>query len=775
MGNHKVSANLPIVVFADDWGRHPSSCQHLIRRLRQHYPVLWVNTIGTRQVRADSFTFRRGLEKIKSWGQGLTRVTDQMWVLDVPMLPNQANRWIRKINGFIVTHRIQQTLKRLHLGKPIVLTTLPYVVWLVSRLARQALVYYCTDDYSHWPSADKQTLQEADSQIRKEANLTLAASKLLLKPQPKKSQCYYFPHGVDFEHFRSTQEVETPPDSVSSLPEPRIGFFGLIYEKLDFELLTRVSQRFSHGSLVMVGPVTHCPEEFSSLPNVHFLGQKPYEELPQYLAGLDVLLLPYLDDPMIRQSGPLKLRECLASGKPTVSIDVPEVRLLEPHVRIGRNPEEFLSQIELGLQESGESTFVHYRQIAVSQDSWNQRAADLSGYFRTLIDKKKTNFDSFRQGANSQPRILHLRTVTGKGGGPEKTLLNSPRFLENRYQLLLAYIRPETDQDFDMPERAKQMGADLVDIPESGAVDPRTPLRLAKVIHEFRPDLLHAHDYKTNVFAIALGLLFQIPVMTTLHGYVTRGRRLERYYSIDRWTLRHMRHIVGVSHDLRDLVAGYRIPSARFSLIENAIDLEQYTRVHSISQGKDRYQIDQGCVVVGAVGRLAPEKGFDLLIQAIDGLLNKGVNLHLMIIGEGDERQRLESLIAQHGREDRIRLLGYRSDVRFLYECMDIFALSSLREGLPNVVLEAMALGVPVVSTKVAGVPQLITHEVNGLLAECGSAEALATQLERLIHDAEMRQQLSHNARETIESKYSFRVRMDKIRAIYDGLLGRKS
>ncbi len=117
-----------------------------------------------------------------------------------------------------------------------------------------------------------------------------------------------------------------------------------------------------------------------------------------------------------------------------------------------------------------------------------------------------------------------------------------------------------------------------------------------------------------------------------------------------------------------------------------------------------------------------------------------------------------------------MRLLGFRSDVKSLYEAMDVFALSSYREGLPNVVLEAMAMGVAVVSTRVAGVPQLIQHEENGLLVDTADNAQLQTQLGRLIVDEKLRGRLAKQARRTIEAEFSFSQRMLKIRGVYDSL-----
>jgi glycosyltransferase involved in cell wall biosynthesis len=758
--------NTPLLVFADDWGRHPSSCQHLVRRLRADYPVLWVNTVGTRRLRADGFTFRRGLEKLRNWGKGLTKVDRQMWTIDLPMLPGMARPALRALNRQLVTARLRSVLALLGMESPVVLTTLPYVGWLVRGLRRRALVYYCTDDYSHWPSADRETMRQADRDISHEADLILAASEALHRHHVATGRCLYFPHGVDYSHFASVQEQNVEP-SVDRLPRPHVGFFGLIYEKLDFALLEAVARSVPSGSLVLIGPHACSPPEFRRLPNVHFLGAKPYEELPRFLAGLDVLLLPYLDDPMIRQSGPLKLRECLSSGKPTVSIDVPEVRALQPHVRIASDRQAFVEAVREALEEPPASAEARARQQAVAGDGWDGRA-------RLLAERLEGLQPSRTAAARRRPgRVLHLRTVCGRGGGPEKTLLNSPRFLQGHYDLRLAYIRPADDSDYDMAARARRLGVDLVDIPERHGFDPRTLVRLAREIRTFRPDILHAHDYKTNVLAVLLGRLFGVRTLTTLHGYVSRGGRLETYYRIDRWALRRLDHVIAVSDDLFQMLIDLGVPPARRSLVPNAIDAQQYARRRAAGAARACLGLDPALPLVGAVGRLAAEKGFDLLIRAFDRLLAEGRDAALVIAGEGEDRGRLEGLIARLGRGDRIRLLGYTADVCGLYEALNVFALSSLREGLPNVILEAMALEVPVIATRVAGIPNLIEDGVNGLLVTPGSVEELTAALRRLLDEADLRRCLARAGRQAVETRHGFARRMEHVRSIYDRLLDR--
>jgi glycosyltransferase involved in cell wall biosynthesis len=373
------------------------------------------------------------------------------------------------------------------------------------------------------------------------------------------------------------------------------------------------------------------------------------------------------------------------------------------------------------------------------------------------------------------PVILEARVVTGAGGGPDKTILNSPRFLEPAgYRVVCAYMHPPGDPGFEqLRQKARAWGATLLSVPDRGPWDWRVIGHYLRLCRQERVTIWHGHDYKTNALGLILSRAWPMRLVTTVHGWVRRTSRTPLYYAIDRLCLRHYERVICVSDDLLEASLACGVPDDRCVLIENAICTDEYARSRGVREAKLRLGIPPDRLVVGAVGRLSDEKGFDLLIRAADRLLRRGIDLELRIAGEGPERPRLERLIDDLGRGDRIRLLGYQAGTVELYEAMDVFALSSLREGLPNVLLEAMALEVPAVSTRVAGVPRLIRDGREGLLVEPGDADGLAEALARLLGDPELRARLGRQGWRTVVAGHGFEARMAKIRTLFDDLSGR--
>lgn len=372
------------------------------------------------------------------------------------------------------------------------------------------------------------------------------------------------------------------------------------------------------------------------------------------------------------------------------------------------------------------------------------------------------------------PVILETRVVRGSGGGPDKTIFNSPRYLWSAgYRTVCAYMHPPNDPGFEQLRRkAREANAPLVSIHDRGAWDWRVVTQYLAICRRERVSIWHGHDYKSNVLGLLVRQFWPMHLVTTVHGWVKHTRRTPLYYRIDRLCLPRYESVICVSDDLRERALECGVPQDRCLLIENGIDTVEFSRQASIAAAKQREGL-QDRFTIGAVGRLSAEKGFDLLIRAAHELILRGLDIQVIIAGDGEAESELMHLIHELQLQDRVRLLGYRSDVRGLYEAMDLFVLSSLREGLPNVVLEAMAMEAPVLATRVAGIPRLVQDGDNGMLIDSGSVEQLAESIGKLFKDATLRARLAAGGRQTVVNHFNFATRMTKIQAIYDRLLSR--
>lgn len=318
------------------------------------------------------------------------------------------------------------------------------------------------------------------------------------------------------------------------------------------------------------------------------------------------------------------------------------------------------------------------------------------------------------------------------------------------------------------------MGAEVISIPDRGPLDIRVARALLNVCRTQGVSIWHGHDYKSNVLGLFLSRFVPLKLVTTVHGWVDKSGRMPLYEKIDRWSLRHYERIICVSEDLVQQCIDSGVDASRIDLIRNAIDLEKYHPVDDKSSAKTSWGFPPESMLIGAVGRLSAEKGFRALIEVTSRLIKRGHDIHLAIAGDGPQRQELQQLVQRQPSPERFRLLGHLQDVQRFYAACDVFALTSIREGLPNVVLEAMAMRLPVVATQVADVPYIVEDGHNGLLVPPGHAAALAAGLRRLLCDGSLRTQLAEAAYHTVQLKFSFAERMRKVVGVYEQLLSER-
>ncbi|PHR94617.1 MAG: hypothetical protein COA78_31995 [Blastopirellula sp.] len=369
-----------LIVFSDDWGRHPSSCQHLVRRLLPDCEVTWVNTIGTRPVRFDWTTLKRGTEKIVQWAfapkqpKSTTDTEPSPKTLNPLMWPSFSSPWNRRLNRKLLSRALKKNI--VDLKDAVVLTTIPITADLVDAVEVDRWVYYCVDDFSVWPGLDSQTLAMLEkSLIQKVDHIVTAGSNLasLIKEQGKESTI--ISHGVDLEHWTNSA-TDNPPELFQDLEKPLAVFWGLIDQRLDLEYLQALSDSMTEGTVVLVGPQQNPSPELEKIPRLHCTGPVDYNQLPQIAEAADVLIMPYIDAPVTRAMQPLKLKEYLATGKPVVARDLPSVDQWADCLDVAQTPQEFAAAVNRRFTEKPSDSQVHARKRLL-EEGWNSKAEQL--------------------------------------------------------------------------------------------------------------------------------------------------------------------------------------------------------------------------------------------------------------------------------------------------------------------------------------------------------------------------------------------------------------
>lgn len=316
-----------LLVLADDWGRHPSSAQHLVRLLLPRWRVTWVNTVGTRRPQLTLADARRGLQRLRQPPQ--RDLPEGLRVLSPLMYPGFRRPWQRKLNAVLLTRAIERAHADLHPSiRRIAVTTLPIAADLVGHVAMDRWVYYCVDDFSVWPGLDSDVLERMERKLLSQVDAVAAVSEALVERLAQRGcQATLLTHGIDVAHWARAQQKPREADLPSwwaDLKWPIMLFWGLIDQRLDVAWCRALAERC--GSFVLIGPQDNPPPELASLPNIHLPGALPYESLPGVAAAADVLVMPYADLPVTRAMQPLKFKEYLATGKPVVARKLPALR-----------------------------------------------------------------------------------------------------------------------------------------------------------------------------------------------------------------------------------------------------------------------------------------------------------------------------------------------------------------------------------------------------------------------------------------------------------------
>lgn len=310
--------------------------------------------------------------------------------------------------------------------------------------------------------------------------------------------------------------------------------------------------------------------------------------------------------------------------------------------------------------------------------------------------------------------------------------------------------------------------------------DLRALRDIFKVIRTYRPDVLHSHTSKAGFLTRLAGSLAGVPcILHTIHELPQNSTpsplKKGYYWLLERLAAHWCHHLITVSEVNRKQILREGIcPPEKLSLIPGGLPLERYQSLGTIAETRRQWGLPEGVRVLGTAGRLEPVKGHFDLLQAFHTLARHQPDLHLMIMGTGPLKDQLEARIQALGLGAQVHLLGWVEDLIQAMAALDVFVLASHYEGLGVVLLEALALGLPVVSTRVGGTQDIIEHEVTGLFASSHQPQELAAAIQRLLDDPRLAQDLAQAGQSKVRRQYDCRQADQKILDLYQRLAGPK-
>ena len=370
-----------ILCFASGYDAPPTSKHHVMHILAERNTVLWVNYHASRAPTASSSDALHMARKLAEVFSGLRRPRRNLFVLTPLVVPLPASPWARRLNRALLIGQIRRALDRLRNGPLQIWSFTPDVAYALGHFGEEKVVYYCVDDHAAFTGYDRQQVLRDEEALCRRADLVVTTSRAL--QESKKAwnpNTILVPHGVDYEHFSRAvrEDLPCPPD-IADIPHPRLGFFGLIRDWVDLALLADIARARPDWHIVMIGDADSNVNlaQYRTIRNMHFLGRKPYEDLPAYCKAFDVGLIPFKINELTKAVNPIKLREYLAAGLPVVSTPLPEVRLYKDlvHLANGKHSFDKMAQAALATTPAGRTRL----NTAMAEETWPEKLRAIYG------------------------------------------------------------------------------------------------------------------------------------------------------------------------------------------------------------------------------------------------------------------------------------------------------------------------------------------------------------------------------------------------------------
>jgi len=351
-----------VVLFSSaDWGdRYWTNKQHTAVRLAARgYRVLYVESVGIRRPGLNALDLRRIIGRVRRGLAPIREVSKNVWLMSPLTIPvGHRHAFVGALNRWLLQSRIGRWLKRRDAKRPIVWTYHPYMLALADALQPGAIVYHSVDDLGAIPNVDHAAYDAAEVKLLQRADHVFVTSRALYDRcvATAGARTHYFNNVADIDHFGTARNAAALPADLDAIPHPRLMYIGALSDfKLDFTMIAEIAAAKPEWHFVFIGDEREGQhsEDIARLaqrPNAHFLGWRAYAELPDYLRGADVALLPQQINDYTRSMFPMKFFEYLAAGLPIVATPLPALAEFSEYHHVAANAEQFIAAVESALQ-----------------------------------------------------------------------------------------------------------------------------------------------------------------------------------------------------------------------------------------------------------------------------------------------------------------------------------------------------------------------------------------------------------------------------------------
>jgi uncharacterized SAM-binding protein YcdF (DUF218 family)/glycosyltransferase involved in cell wall biosynthesis len=303
---------------------------------------------------------------------------------------------VRRLNRFLLSRALRRWMRAIGFGRPIVWTFLPtpLVCDVIPEMDPLVSVYYCIDDFASSSKAARK-ITRSEQQLFREADLVFVTSEKLRERAARFSDhVHLFPFGVSLRKFEQVRAAANQiPDDLAALKRPIIGYVGGIHRWIDLDLVANVARTMPEATFAFVGPAQMDVSATAGIPNLHWLGKRAHDDVPRYIKGFDVGIVPYLLTDYTANVYPTKLNEYLAMGIPVVATDLPEIRRFNaehgPSVAVASDSRQFVDAIHAALRPSTAEERTNRTEVA-RKNSWVSRIAEMSGLIEQLLDARRS-------------------------------------------------------------------------------------------------------------------------------------------------------------------------------------------------------------------------------------------------------------------------------------------------------------------------------------------------------------------------------------------------